>query len=164
MSKKCPVCDETDQSEFYELCRTRYCKKCYNSRMREANKRGVDRNIAEKKKRGKCLNCPLVVSDTNTHHFEWDHRDQSQKLKMICLMNRSPTKKFDEEIAKCDLLCLFCHRDKTIIQQRGGGPGRPTGWRKKTDSFCNVCNRDYKSNTGLKLHEKSKKHIRMTLI
>jgi hypothetical protein len=113
----CIHCGESDLSMFYKSTGKRnICSNCYIKKGIERNKLGKIRNEMKKKERGNCLKCGLIVTDTNYHHFEWDHRDPLKKIKEVSKMLQSPNKKIEEEISKCDLLCLFCHRDRTITQ------------------------------------------------
>lgn len=51
--------------------------------------------------------------------MEFDHREGSQKLGLVSLMaGRVPIKVLLEEIAKCDIVCTNCHRDRSF-QRRG---------------------------------------------
>lgn len=46
--------------------------------------------------------------------MDFDHREGSDKVRNIAAMvRRSSRKKLDEEIAKCDLVCSNCHRERT---------------------------------------------------
>jgi hypothetical protein len=58
-----------------------------------------------------CLDCgqrfPFYV-------MQFDHRDPAQKRYTVSQMvSRSGTKTILEEVAKCDIVCANCHRDRT---------------------------------------------------
>lgn len=72
--------------------------------------------LAEKLRRGKCSNpdCPLgglLITPDNAAAFDFDHRDRSEKRGEIGKVRGRVT--VVQEMAKCDLLCAFCHRLKT---------------------------------------------------
>jgi len=87
---------------------------------------------AEKLRRGRCLTCEREVTSTNAFGFQFDHRDETTKMKgkdTIAGVNggvaglvHNHTKRaalpkikdvLDAEMAKCDLLCANCHKRKT---------------------------------------------------
>ena len=56
--------------------------------------------------------------------MEFDHREASQKMGTVCFMaGRVGIRKLLEEIAKCDIVCTNCHRDRSFQRraQRGCG-------------------------------------------
>lgn len=46
--------------------------------------------------------------------FDMDHIDPAMKHKTIAQMMASPELEFRAEIAKCQLVCIECHRRKTV--------------------------------------------------
>jgi len=115
---KCKHCKEEDQSKFYPYGRNQ-CIECYRKIATKRNNdcRSLDRD--NKLRRKECLTCKKEVTEHNTHHFEWNHRDPDEKLYNICkVVNKK--KVYEEEVKKCDLLCLFCHADVTKVQQNNG--------------------------------------------
>lgn len=68
--------------------------------------------------------CPFSMKPTQTtlHYFHWDHCDPTQKSWHVSQMHLKPDAAYFEEIAKCHLVCLFCHADRT---RDGGHLGRP---------------------------------------
>ncbi len=46
--------------------------------------------------------------------FDMDHIDPTVKHKTIAKMMASPEQQFRAEIAKCQMVCIECHRRKTI--------------------------------------------------
>ena len=87
----------------------RICKACSKHR----NQQGAERNILARLARGKCADCGYVFTRENIHHSSWDHRDPSEKTRNVSHMNKMTTAKFEEEIAKCDLVCLHDHATRT---------------------------------------------------
>ena len=68
--------------------------------------------------------CPLGMKPTETtlHHFHWDHLVPAEKTWDVSQMHMKPDSDYNAEIAKCELVCLFCHADRT---RAGGHLGRP---------------------------------------
>ena len=86
----------------------------------DRNRQGAERNILARLDRGKCADCGLVFTRENIHHSSWDHRESATKCYNIGHMNKMVQSKFDEEIAKCDLVCLHCHATRTRDAIRDG--------------------------------------------
>ncbi len=87
-----------------------------------ANKRRLMQNLYNHNKRvdlemklaaGACVDCGLVVTETNSVGFDWDHVDRSTKVREVSKFRNGSTARMLEEIAKCVLRCSPCHRVKT---------------------------------------------------
>jgi len=115
MNRECRACGEKDPARFYASQRTRFCKKCWRERYPQA---GYARAIQAKIAMVKCMDCPMEINDDNHYLFDLDHRVGTQKYSSVALMRTSSNAKFQEEIAKCDLVCLMCHRKRTIARLR----------------------------------------------
>lgn len=50
--------------------------------------------------------------------FDLDHIDPTTKVMPVSLMTRLTKTRFDEELAKCQLLCKPCHGKKTSEENR----------------------------------------------
>lgn len=64
---------------------------------------------------GKCECCAFPVNPENLGYYEFDHIDPTQKRDLVSNIARRDTPKFSieylkEEMARCRLLCSFCHR------------------------------------------------------
>lgn len=116
---KCIYCNEEDQSKFYPNRNRNKCIECYITTeiKRYTIRRKIDKDYKIELK--ECHVCKKEVTEHNTHHFEWNHRNPSEKVYNISRIV-TQKKKYDEEIKKCDLLCLFCHADITEIQRKSG--------------------------------------------
>ena len=66
----------------------------------------------------KCMDCPLEINEENHYLFDLDHRVGTQKYSSVAMMRTSSDARFQEEIAKCDLVCLMCHRKRTVSRLR----------------------------------------------
>lgn len=87
---------------------------------------------------GKGLLCPhgFECHEENTHWFDFDHRDPNEKSGNLATFGPRTDEKFEAEIAKCDLVCAICHRDRTREGQRSGliKKGRPKSRGLTTES------------------------------
>ena len=86
-------------------------------------RRKTNRQIlnAEKLRRGECELHPLYNNGERKfvvpgleYLFDMDHVDRTQKHKTIAKMHGDPVKRLLDEIAKCQMLCVECHRRKTV--------------------------------------------------
>ena len=85
---------------------------------RESNRQILN---AEKLRRGECElhsfynngERKFVVPGLE-YLFDMDHLDRTQKHKTIAKMHGDPVKRLLAEIAKCQMLCVECHRRKTV--------------------------------------------------
>jgi hypothetical protein len=130
----CATCkEEKDLDEFHAGARVcKGCKKDADARSfqkhREARleKRRQDRLAArewfESLKAGKkCADCDL---DHPPWRMDWDHLPGTEKLFEIADVSHMATgekgkRKILDEIAKCELVCANCHRDRTHDRRRG---------------------------------------------
>lgn len=78
----------------------------------------IDYVTSEKLRIGNCSICKITVDPTNLSYFQYDHIDPEIKVEHISkLVRNNSLKTVKEEIVKCRLLCAFCHRIHTSIQQ-----------------------------------------------
>lgn len=85
---------------------------------RETNKQIL---VAEKLLRGECALHPFYNNGEHKYVvpgfeylFDMDHLDRHDKHKTIAKMVGDPEKRFRDEIAKCQMVCVECHRRKTV--------------------------------------------------
>jgi len=69
------------------------------------------RQILTEKMGGKCVKCGC------TEALEFDHIDPTTKSFNISAGYHKPKEVLEEELAKCQLLCVSCHREKTKKNQ-----------------------------------------------
>jgi hypothetical protein len=69
------------------------------------------RQILTEKMGGKCVKCGC------TEALEFDHIDPTTKSFNISAGYHKPMEVLEEELAKCQLLCVSCHREKTKKNQ-----------------------------------------------
>jgi hypothetical protein len=125
--KKCSLCKiEKGIDQFAKKGKGKqpHCKECQKIKIREwysknkarqlentkKSKRKVTAELRELKS-GPCKDCgvqyPYYVMD-------FDHREDEVKLGLVSKMINSGSKTAAlEEIAKCDLVCSNCHRERT---------------------------------------------------
>ena len=123
MDRTCKGCGEADPAKFYASQRTRYCRKCWRAKYPQ---KGYARAIQAKLALKKCMDCPMEINEENHYLFDLDHRVGTTKYSNVALMRTSSDARFNEEIAKCDLVCLMCHRKRTVSRLRSPAPPPPT--------------------------------------
>ena len=92
------------------------------------------REILLQKLGGKCVECGC------TETLEFDHIDPSTKSFNIAAGYTKPKKVLDEELAKCQLLCVSCHREKTKKDAKFR-PKNCAGGRPKNYTFLGKTDR-----------------------
>lgn len=90
-------------------------KEAYKERAKAKRQRLRDR-LREVKNQA-CMDCgvkyPYYVMDL-------DHRPGETKVcEPSLLVNCGSTRKFEQEIAKCDVVCSNCHRQRTFDRKQG---------------------------------------------
>ena len=85
---------------------------------RETNRQILN---VEKLRRGECELHPLYNNGERKfvvpgleYLFDMDHLDRTQKHKTIAKMSNDPVERLMAEIAKCQMVCVECHRRKTV--------------------------------------------------
>ena len=117
-NKRCRGKHPARLKQMRDRARLNYKKKGTLVRRRETNKQIL---IAEKLSRGECALHPLYNNGDRKfvvpgleYLFDMDHLDRHDKHKTIAKMMKDPEKQFREEMAKCQMLCVECHRRKTV--------------------------------------------------
>jgi L-lysine 2,3-aminomutase len=66
----------------------------------------------------KSVPCKDCGNEFPTHSMEFDHRDPSSKIKeMSAMVLNSSWERILVEVAKCDIVCVMCHRDRTLARR-----------------------------------------------
>jgi hypothetical protein len=130
-TKICAVCDcKTVMAMYKEFRKCRaLCKKCHLKVTQEQNaklkkKENINREYINriKIKIGKCQyeGCTDIFDKDNLSFYEFDHQNQDEKEYTISQMSGEyySFKHIDKEIAKCRLLCSFCHYRFTRLQNK----------------------------------------------
>lgn len=132
--KECARCKECKpESDFRKKTKSKdglqpWCRSCFaeyekvryqngdNIRKKRNDKNRVEKNKAFVKEyllSHPCLDC----GDTDWWALDFDHRDRLEKKYNISdLISWSGLEKIKTEIIKCDVLCVKCHRRRTISQ------------------------------------------------
>jgi len=80
------------------------------------------RNV-EMMRRGECAlhvqywNCREYVVPGYEYLFDFDHIDRTTKVQTISKMKYAKVKNYLQELTKCQLLCIKCHRRKSVEQR-----------------------------------------------
>jgi hypothetical protein len=126
-SKRCPRCTAVKAHGAYNRTGaglTAWCRDCYREyhRSRRVSGRAIRRAAAERGRRhvasilaqAACVDCglhdPVVM--------EFDHVGEKRSNVARLLGNGASPRRLDEEIARCDIVCVNCHRRRTA--RRGG--------------------------------------------
>ena len=103
------------------LCRFCHRLKSQAERKKGTNPRYISRQKiinAEKLKRGACLTCKREVSLENACAFDFDHVIPENKRLSVSQMVYKSWDYFNahvkEEMRQCNLLCVSCHKIKTL--------------------------------------------------
>jgi hypothetical protein len=107
---------DKNKTEAGKARRRNYCQKRKNKRTEEAcfeANRSRQRDVIRELREGQtCVLCP----HDQAHHLEFDHLDPTKKIKPVTdIFN---IEKLKAEAAKCQLLCIWCHRVKTWTERR----------------------------------------------
>lgn len=105
-----------------KVCRTQYNRSYYQKhgdKIRRSNRESDSKRVQHTRaiiddlKHGPCKDCGRKF---NPWQMDFDHRDEEQKEHDISHMIKPMKLSLDrilEEIAKCDLVCACCHRQRT---------------------------------------------------
>jgi hypothetical protein len=118
--KRCPKCREwkpRDAEHFYRSGGGwySYCKSCHVSGVPNS-KRNFEKLRALKDGQP-CMDCDVPYP---SYVLDYDHRPGEEKIDAVarlCSAGKS-WKTILAEIAKCDLICANCHRERTWLRQQ----------------------------------------------
>ena len=132
-NKKCRLCGKSKSTDLFfwaDKAKTKlgsYCKPCQNQKNREwyarrgfegtrkaANERArlkIKQHITATKTDKACLDCNVIYPH---YVMEYDHV-RGQKLHNVSnMVNSHGMESVTKEIAKCELVCSNCHRERTF--------------------------------------------------
>ena len=90
-------------------------KEAQFARNRATRKRNVD-FVAEIKERTPCTDCGVQYP---SYVMEFDHVRGTKELDVsVMCSNLYSIEKIQEEIAKCELVCANCHRERTFSRKQ----------------------------------------------
>jgi predicted HNH restriction endonuclease len=97
---------------------SQHCKSCAKKKP-EGAKKTRQQILQDRRRRlkvrcirhhgGCCMDCGLAYDGTNGYAFDFHHREPEQKSFGIAEQSRAWELQ-EQELAKCDLLCVICHR------------------------------------------------------
>lgn len=81
----------------------------------ERNRRALAKKIAwvNERKAAPCIDCGVNYPP---HVMDFDHREGTEKHKPVSRLLNNSWKRIKDEIAKCDLVCSNCHRQRTHVR------------------------------------------------
>lgn len=92
-----------------------YCKSCRTQQDHQRRRQYRDSVLwAEKERRGGCVDCG---SSDHPYLMDFDHRPGEVKCFEISESGSRKKAKLQEELTKCDLVCVRCHRIRTWNRQ-----------------------------------------------
>lgn len=114
----CKTCQRQYKKDFYDKDRS-----AYKAKVLESNEVLRKRNFLFVKRYFETHPC-VGCGQTDWQLLEFDHINAANKSYDVSSMIRlkHSIEKIQEEIDKCQVLCLYCHRKKTIEQ---------LGWYKR---------------------------------
>jgi len=124
-------------------CRRKKSKNQYKNNKqiyaaRAPRRRAASRAFIQKLKSESCSDCGQKF---HYCQMDFDHRDPTQKKLPISRMSLMGLESIKKEIAKCDLVCANCHRDRTQRQvTKSPQPQSPSyeyRKRKEIEDFVN---------------------------
>jgi hypothetical protein len=129
MCKMSNICDECNCKRFTNLCvwkEKKYCEECYERLFNEEIKNRWE--LVHKYSLGmnkvSCNICKkqAIINNNVVSRFHYDHIDMFDKSFSICEMikNGSSLSEIYNEIDKCQLLCISCHKIVTKIENQCG--------------------------------------------
>lgn len=79
---------------------------------RNAKKRAEIKEFLRQAKDKPCADCGQTFPP---YVMDFDHREPSEKTyQMACIYREHSWRKIHEELAKCDVVCANCHRERTF--------------------------------------------------
>lgn len=139
--KKCTGCKQTlplaqfskkVQGKYYQSrcnpCKAEYARKWYEANKESKKQQSADyvRKYAEwgrSLKDGPCTDCGTKYP---WYQMEWDHLPEYEKISNVSLLltQKRSRQLILDEIAKCELVCVLCHTQRTFErreQAKSGG-------------------------------------------
>ncbi len=114
--RRCKMCHRAYSRAHYFANRERYLKKAAQHNMLDRDR--LRDQVIRFLRAQVCIDC----GETDTLLLDFDHRDRALKVSTVAdLIRRRSRRAMFEEMAKCDIRCVRCHRRRTALQ---------LGWHK----------------------------------
>jgi len=112
LQTKCRMCDRKRALEYFNSNQVQ--KEKAKLRTKERLKENQDL-ICEFLSKNPCVDC----NESNIILLEFDHKNPEEKVECITVMvtNGFSFSKIKQEIEKCEIRCISCHKKRTAIQQ-----------------------------------------------
>lgn len=120
-----------------------------------ASYRRSQRQLAIRRLGGKCAQCG------STKDLQFDHRDPATKMDTIANLSELRSWRFEIELLKCQLLCIECHKKKTLtdLGQLGRAVhGSAAAYKVCGPPKCEEC-RAYKRDAMARLRAQRRKSV-----
>jgi hypothetical protein len=98
--------------QFCKECQREYSKQHYYERNERQRQRL--REILQQAKSTPCQDCGVQYAP---HIMDFDHREGVDKFDHVGRLILYTKRKLLEEIAKCDIVCSNCHRERTHLRR-----------------------------------------------
>lgn len=126
MSYKCIMCGREEYTNPYVWKEATHCESCYTKTYHEEVvqrwRQVHEYSITQKKTSCNLCGKNAVFDNTISHRFHYDHIDMFDKGDSVCTIVMTGKELTDayQEIDKCQLLCISCHRLVTKIEHQCG--------------------------------------------
>jgi hypothetical protein len=104
----CKECQREYSKQHYQQNKARYYER--NERQRQRLK-----DILQQAKSKPCQDCGIQYAP---YVMDFDHREGVDKIDHVGRFILYTKKKLIEEIAKCDVVCSNCHRERTHLRRQ----------------------------------------------
>lgn len=104
----CKECQRSYSKQHYQNNKARYYARNERQRLR------LKQLLIEAKAKP-CRDCGIQYP---SYVMDFDHRDDSEKLDDVSRFTLFTKKKLLAEIAKCDVVCSNCHRERTYQRRQ----------------------------------------------
>lgn len=111
---ECPICAAIETKRENQELRSS------SPRKRHFREKLNDRVFAEKLRIGACYDCNRNVTIESLCAFDFDHLNPKDKIEKVSAMvrNERSMATLEAEMAKCQLVCKFCHANRTNNRRR----------------------------------------------
>jgi hypothetical protein len=137
--RRCGRCRQTLPLEFFNRLGSGHqwwCRACFRAYFRERGAKHLHQSGAAKEARVNAARehvmwrlstaCCQDCGETDRVVLEFDHLRDKAEAVAVLMANGAPLTALDEEIEKCEVVCVNCHRHRT---------GRRAGWRRSASRW-----------------------------
>lgn len=130
LASSCKTCSAAYHASYYKKNK----KQIISDNV--ARRKSLHEKIDEIKTNGNCKDCGIQYT-LEPHLMEFDHisNDKTKCISLAILQSGWSLEKVLDEIAKCDLVCILCHRLRTKNRTVLNGADRHTPYRRAMKQF-----------------------------